>query len=217
MNDQTLAHTLTAAGWSFHNDGVTVAVVIGGKRHQIFVPIRHLWVEFGREFQKVGCPLQGVGDFSSVGFFKSISRAVKGVARKASRVVKSSVRRVSRVAKRAYHGVVKPALAVAKAVVNNPIVRHGIKAAALAFPVLAPVALGVEAAAQALKFVDDGRKAAERVYKAAQTGMRIAQGDRQAMARALGIQRNMTNVVALARRGNPAALRQIAAFRQLAA
>lgn len=217
MNEAQLAHTLSAAGWSFHNDGVTVAAVIGGKRHQIFVPVRHLWIEFGREMQAVGCPLQGVGDFSSVGFWKSFTRAIKRVAKKASRVVKRGVRRVTHVAKRAYHKVVKPAMNIAKAVINNPIVRHGIKAAALAFPVLAPVALGVEAAAQALKFVDDGRKAAERVYNAARTGQRILAGDRQAMARALGIQRNMTNVVALARRGNTAALRQVNAFRALAA
>jgi hypothetical protein len=217
MNEQTLSNTLTAAGWSFHNDGVTLALVIDGKRRQVFVPIRNLWVEFGREFQAVGCPLQGVGDFSSVGFWKSLTRAVKRVARKASRVVKSSVRRVSRVAARTWKKVVKPAMAIAKAVVNNPIVRHGIKAAALAFPILAPVALGVEAAAQALKFVDDGRRAAERVYNAARTGMRVLQGDRMAMARALGIQRNMARVVGLARQGNPAALRQISAFRQLAA
>jgi len=208
--------TLNALGWSWHNDGVTVTVVVDGRQRQIFVPVRHLWVEFGKEFKAVGAPLVGCGDFSVGGWWTSLKRSVRRVARKAKNTVKKAVNRVAKVAKVAYQKVVKPALKVAKMVINNPIVRHGIKLAAVALPILAPVALGVEAAAQALKLVDDGVKAANRVAQAAKTGMRVLQGDRAAMTRALGIQRNMANVVGLARRGDPAAQRQIGAFRMLA-
>lgn len=216
MSERALK-VLQGVGWSFHNDGVTVGVQVDGKRRQVFVPAKHLWVEFGREFQRIGCPLQGVGDFSVGGWFSSITRSISRAAKRAVRTVKRGVRRVANVAKTIHRKYVTPALRIAKVVINNPIVRHGIKLAAVALPVLAPVALGVEAAAQALKLVDDGKRAAERVYNAAKTGQRILQGDRAAMARALGVQRNMQQVVGLARRGNPAAQRIIGAFQQLAA
>lgn len=208
--------TLNALGWNWHNDGVTVTVVVDGRQRQIFVPVRHLWVEFGREFKAVGAPLVGCGDFSVGGWWSSLKRSVKRVVRKAKNTVKKAVNRVKKVATTAYKKVVKPALNIAKKVINNPIVRHGIKLAAVALPVLAPVALGVEAAAQALKLVDDGVKAAKRVADAAKTGMRVLQGDRQAMAKALGVQKNMAAVVALAKRGDKSAMRQIGAFKMLA-
>lgn len=210
------ASTLNGFGWSFHDDGVTVVTEINGRKRSVFVPVKHLWIEFGHEFKKVGCPLTGVGDFSVGGWFSSLRRAVSRVAKKASRVVKRSVARVSKVAKTIHRKVVTPALNVARVVVNNPIVRHGIKLAAVAVPALAPVALGIEAAAQALKLIDDGKRAAQRVVAAARTGQRILSGDRQAMLRAVGIQRNMSNIVAQAKRGNVAAMRQIGAFRFLA-
>lgn len=208
--------TLNAFGWSFHDDGVTVCTRINGKDHFIFVPVRHLWVEFGKEFRAVGAPLCGVGDFSVGGWFSSLRRSISRAAKKATRAVKRSVHRVANVARTIHRKYVAPALNIARKVVMNPYVRRGIQLAAIAVPALAPLGVGIEAAAQALKAIDAGKRAAERVARAAKLGLRVLHGDRQAMLRAVGIQRNMARVVALARRGNPAAMRQIGAFRHLA-
>lgn len=214
--EQHMRNTLNGLGWSFHHDGVTVAVQMNGKTHQVFVPVRHLWVEFGREFKAVGAPLMGVGDFSVGGWFSSLRRSISRAAKKATRAVKRGVSRVHNVAKTISKRYIAPALNVAKSVVNNTWVRRGIQLAAIAVPALAPVAVGIEAAAQALKVIDDGKRAAQNVVHAGQAGLRILQSDRHKMLQAANVQRNMANIVRMARMGNPQAQRQIGAFRYLA-
>lgn len=112
---------------------------------------------------------------------------------------------------RAAQGVVHAAASAGKGIVNSKIVRYGLDAAALAMPILAPAAAGLEAAHQALKYVDDGVAAAKQIKNGLHTTANAAK-----VALALNTQHALAQVVQDAKSGSAAAQRTVGAFQQLA-
>jgi hypothetical protein len=165
-----------------------------------------IWEALHREMSAVGCPLQGgVGEPLSVGsIFGSIAHAV-------SHAVSSVAHAVAPAIAKAAKAVVHTAAVVGKGIVNSKIVRYGLDAAAVAFPVLAPAAAGLEAAHQALKYVDQGVEAAKQIKNGINTAANVAK-----VARGLATQKAVAEVVQKAKAGVPSAMRSIGAFQQLA-
>jgi hypothetical protein len=107
--------------------------------------------------------------------------------------------------------VVHAAATAGKSIVNSKIVRYGLDAAALAVPALAPVAAGLEAAHQAIKYVDDGVAAAKQIKNGVTTAQNVAK-----VALGLSTQRAVSDIVQQAHAGSQAAQRTVGAFQQLA-
>jgi len=197
---------LTGFGWEWRADGVILTLTIDGAPIRVFMPLAMIWEALHREMTAVGCPLQGgVGEPLSVGsIFGSIAHAV-------SHAVSSVAHAVAPAIASAAKAVVHTAAKVGKTIVNSKIVRYGLDAAAVAFPVLAPAAAGLEAAHQALKYVDDGIAAAKQIKNGINTAANVAK-----VVKGLATQKAVADVVSQAKAGVPAAQRTIGAFQQIA-
>jgi len=202
----TAIKPLTGFGWEWRADGVILTLTIDGAPIRVFMPLAMIWDALHREMSAVGCPMQGgVGEPLSVGsIFGSIAHAV-------SHAVSSVAHAVAPAIAKAAKAVVHTAAVVGKGIVNSKIVRYGLDAAAVAFPVLAPAAAGLEAAHQALKYVDEGVAAAKAIKNGINTAANVAK-----VARGLATQKAVADVVQKAKAGVPAAQRTIGAFQQLA-
>lgn len=73
-----------------------VTVNVDGEWVQWLVPIAHVHIEFGKQLQKVGCPLSSsVGAPSVGGLFSSISKAYKSATRAVKKLVPKAVKRAA--------------------------------------------------------------------------------------------------------------------------
>lgn len=212
--------TLNSLGWQWHDGGAVVYATVDGTAYSVWVPLRRVQLEFGRELAAVGCNLpQGVGaPTTTVGFFKSLRRAVKRVARKVRKVVpkriRRAARRISRSAKRYARKAARAAKRYGRKALKLATSREAqmaLGALTIAVPALAPATASIVAAQEALRNVDAGIKAA----KSLQRGARMT----RRMARDLARGRNAKRHLAIARqgaaRGDREAQQLMGAIRQL--
>lgn len=106
-------------GWDWRDDGVglglgpgvLLSIVVSGRTLRAFVPLAHVALAFDNELQKVGCVggLEWVGGPLCVGgFFSSIAKAVKSVAKAVvPKVVQKAASAVVNVAKKAATAITK--------------------------------------------------------------------------------------------------------------
>lgn len=227
---------LSSLGWTWYDNGAVVRTTIDGVEHQVWVPLRYIWALFHQELQQCGCPLaQEVGaPFTSVGFFKSISRAVKRGFRKAGRAVKRTVRgakrtvrRVRRRARRTFRRVVPRRLRRAARrvgrlakriarktykVVTSRQAQAVMAGLGVAIPAIAPAAAAIVAAQEGLRHIDAGVKAA----KAIQRGVKATAGMVRAMRRGARTKATIDARARAARQGNRSAQEFMGALAQLA-
>lgn len=144
-------------GWRWTPHGVQIAT--GGKR--MLVPLPMVVNIYAGCLHEEGLPDEGasVGAVASVGgFFKKISRKLKKTARKiapdwAERKAKALVKAAKKVGN------------VAKNIVTHPAFRAGMAGLSMAFPALAPAAVGLEVASRVVKKVEAGAAAAKQIKK----------------------------------------------------
>lgn len=234
---------LSSFGWTWYDNGAVVRATVDGVEQQIWVPLRYIWALFHQEMQAAGCPLaQEVGaPFTSVGFFKSISRAVKRGYRKAKRAVRGvsrsakraarragrAVKRTGRWARRRFRKIVPARLRRAAGRVTRfarNLARRAVKAVTsreaqmivaglgIAIPALAPAASAVWSARQSLRQVEQGVKAAQDVVK----GVKATRGMVQAIQRAARTKAQLARTAQAAKRGDRNAQQIVGALAQLA-
>lgn len=201
---------LTGFGWEWRQDGVILTLTIDNTPIRVFVPLLMIWEALHHELAAVGCPMQtGMGEPMSVGgLFSSISHAVSSVAHAASSAYKAVV---PKAVQKAASSVVQKAASVGKTIVNSKIIRYGLDAAAVAVPALAPAALALEAAHQALEHVNAGIAAAKAIKNGVVSAANVA-----AATLGLNTQHAVAQVVTKAQAGNTAAQKVVGAFQQLA-
>jgi hypothetical protein len=183
--------------FSWNQKGVVVTYM--GKR--IFIPLYVVEQIISQSLAECGMPAgaSAVGGCASVGgLFGKLRKSV------------SRARVVPKFARKALSGSLARGLAsaadkiggVAKAVVTHPAFRAGFGAMAVAFPVLAPAAVGLEVAARVIKKVEDGQKAAQQIVRGVNS---VA--NRQKVLDAAKAQRAIARTVDAAKAGNPYAQR----------
>jgi hypothetical protein len=160
-----------------------------------------VWLTFANEFAAEGAPFEpAVGaDFSVGGLFKRIRRRVKKFGRRAKTAIRKATKKLGRTAKRVGRAALRG--------VRTKIVRHALKAASLAVPVLAPVAAGVEAAHQAISTYEKGRHAAQQIRSGIKTD-----ANRQAVRAAHNIRRATARLAQRARQGDGRAMQWMGAL-----
>jgi hypothetical protein len=197
---------LTGFGWEWRQDGVILTLTIDGAPIRVFVPLQTIWAALHHEMAAVGCPLQGgMGEPMSVGsIFGSIAHAVSSAA-------SSVVHAVAPAVAKAATAVVHTAASAGKTIVQSKIIRYGLDAAAVAVPALAPAAVALETAHQALEHVNQGIAAAKAIKSGVVTAANVAKA-----TLGLNTQKAMATVVSKAQAGNPAAQSMVGALQQLA-
>lgn len=203
-------HHLTGAGWDWREDGVILTIEIDHMPVRVFVPLPRVWSHVHEELKAVGCPFpSGMGEPISVGsLFGSISHAVSSVAHTVSHAAAAVV---PKAVQKAAAKVVKTAATVGKAAINSKIVRYGLDAAAVAVPALAPAAVALEAAHQAMEHVNEGIAAAKQIKAGIVTAANYAQA-----AAGLTHSQAVATIVQKAQAGDAAAQRMVGAFQHLA-
>lgn len=224
---------LSSLGWTWYDNGAVVTVAIDGVQQRVWVPLRYIWALFHQEMQAAGCPLaQEVGaPFTSVGFFKSLSRAVKRGFRKVKRTVRRAgrkvkrgfrragrafkraiprrlrraARRVGRLAKRIARGAYK--------VVTSRQARLILAGLATYVPALTPTAASLLAAQRALKVTIEGTKAAQALAR----GVRATPQLVRAMRKGARARNEIERRAKQAKRGSKAAQQFMGAMAQMAA
>lgn len=208
---QAAIKPLTGFGWEWRQDGVILTLTIDGSPVRVFVPLQWVWEELHNHMHAMGCPMQApaVGEPLSVGsIFGSISHAVSSVAHAASSAVKAVV---PKAVQKAATAVVSKAASVGKAAIESKILRYGLDAAAVAVPALAPAAIALETAHQALEHVNEGIKAAQAIKNGVVSAANVAKA-----TLGLNTQHATAIVVQKAQAGDKAAQQMVGAFKQLA-
>jgi len=193
---------LQQLGWKWRNNGIEIFVKVDGQGIRVFVPLSRVWLTFANEFAAIGAPFESAigADFTVGGLFKRIGRRVKKFGRRAKSAIKKSTKKISRVAKKVGRGALK--------VARYPIIRHGLKAASMAVPVLAPAAGGLEAAHQALNAYERGKRAARDIKRGIKTV-----SNRRALRTAHNVRRATARLSKRARRGDRRAQQWLGALK----
>lgn len=195
---------LQRLGWDWVENGAIITVATTAGAIRVFVPLRRVYVHFSEEMARVGAPLPyAVGACPSVsGFFSGISSAFKSASRAAKKIVpKAITRAASKVTSKAVSFAKKqvvPVLSQVKRIAQSPAVTA--IAAGLSFTPLAPIGASVLGAQAAMKAIDVGMAAANRVSRGIQNP-----GDVQAMLKAKNVQAAMGHIGNAARGGDPKA------------
>lgn len=206
---------LTGFGWEWRQDGVILTLTIDGAPVRVFVPLLWVWDELHKHMLAMGCPMQdlAVGEPLSVGnifgsVVHAVSHAVSGAAHAANAAAKAVV---PKAIQKAAVSVVSRAASVGKAAIESKILRYGLDAASVVVPALAPAAVALEAAHQALEHVNEGIKAAQAIKNGVMSAANIAKA-----TLGLNTQHATAIVVQQAQAGNKAAQQMVGAFKTLA-
>jgi hypothetical protein len=204
---------LTGFGWEWRADGVILTLTIDGTPIRVFAPLAMIWEAIHHELTAIGCPMQsGVGEPLSVGsLFGSIVHAVSSVVTAPVHAVAAVAKAVAPAIKKAANVVVKKASTWGKAAINSKIIRYGLDAAAVVVPALAPAAVALEAAHQALSAVNDGIAAAKEI----KAGVTTAANTAKAVI-GLKTQQAVAQIVDKAKAADPRAQQFVGALQQLA-
>lgn len=222
MDGQAAMQKLKSLGWDWHDNGVVIwATLDDGRRRQIFVPIRRVWVQFESELQAVGCPDSGAvgcigpralavgypGQLSVGGLFDFVKKAVSKAGSVAKRLVPKAIQKaaskVVATAKRYGGAVVKGA----KTIGRSPVFRGAVIAASFAVPALAPAAAALEIANRAAGYYQQAQAAAKQIQAGMKTASNVA-----AVARGLQAKKALAGVIKQAQRGDPRARQIVGAF-----
>lgn len=202
--------TLNRLGWSWHENGVVLSVVVDGAQRQVFVPLDHIVLTFGKELATVGCrfPHQ-IGAHATIsGWFSGLKHAFKRVTRAVKRVVP---KRIMRAATKVYNTALKVAR-VAHRVFTSREAMLVVGALGVAIPVLAPAAAGIAAAQLALRKIDAGIAAAQAVRRGIAATPKLVQAMRTGQSTSTAIK----GILGMAKQGHQGAQQFAGALAQLA-
>lgn len=150
---------LARLGWAWGDAGVILGLTTPAGPLQVFIPLRDVWAAFRKVLPLptgIGCPA------SAIGFWGRIKRAARSVSRGVKSVAKKVVPKAVR---QAAASVVNQAAKAVRVIKNAA--TSDIAAAALVglsfVPGMAPLTLGALAAQQALKKIDVGVRAAQKL------------------------------------------------------
>lgn len=163
--------------WQWTSRGLVVAHL--GKR--VFIPLHIVVSILEQELAANGIPAGAmeVGSCSSVGGL--FGKIRKGVT-KAKVVPKFARKALSGKLARSLTSAADRVSSVAKNVVTHPAFRAGFGAVAVAFPVLAPAAVGLEVAARVIQKVEAGQAAAKQIAAGVKSAGNIAKAKEGARA-----------------------------------
>jgi hypothetical protein len=200
---------LLSLGWHWSDAGIVLELDTPSGRVQVMVPLQTVWALFARHFPGGG----GVGCAQSVGgFWGSITRSVRKVTRGVKRVARRVVpKRIQRAANAVYRHAHR-ALRTVRTAVQSDVAMYTIMGLALV-PGMAPASAGLLAAQQALRRVDAGVRAAEKLLQGAQATPQLV----RAMRRGQGAKRLIAGVVGNARSGKPFAQNFLQGLQRVAA
>jgi hypothetical protein len=207
MNELVLAE-LQSLGWQWGDAGVVINFATNQGPQSVFVPLHQVWQFFARHLplrHSVGCT-QSVG-----GFFDSISNAVRNVSRGVKRVARHVVPdRIIRAADDIYRHVAK-SVGWARHAFQSDAATYALMGLAFV-PGMAPASVGFLAAQQALRRVNLGVKAAERML----SGVRPTPRMMRRVRRGFRAQKLVKRVRHAANTGQPHAAHFLNALKQLA-
>lgn len=154
------AAELTRPGFEWSEQGLSIwANNAHGQPVRVTLPLHRVVAVFEAECHGQGCPLEKtVGDMSVGGFFSKIGRSFKKFKRK---VMRSGIGR----AFKKVHSIARKVAKVASKVVRSKVFRGIAAGLAVAFPVLAPGVMALEAANAIANKVEKAKGAAKAIKR----------------------------------------------------